>query len=206
MATGRRHVKIVQGRLKDCGFPIDVDGIDGPMTRRAIRGFQRGYGLSSLPVDGRCPYGSRTYSALKRCARSAGYTTEHFRFQEFGSKRTGWPLIHRSLPLGLEKLRARQGHGVALLSGFREYLPPGGASDSQHGLATIRRYGLDDAFGAAADLANPSLTVREVAALGVFSGIGYSPNGLVRHVDVRHVGVNTTGGSPRNPTIWRYPF
>ena len=43
----------------------------------------------------------------------------------------------------------------------------------------------------------------EFAELKVFSGIGhFAQNGLVRHVDVRHVGPNTTGGTKARPTIF----
>jgi hypothetical protein len=42
-----------------------------------------------------------------------------------------------------------------------------------------------------------------VKALKRFSGIGYqAASGLVRHVDVRHVGPNTTKSSVRDPAIW----
>jgi len=76
-----------------------------------------------------------------------------------------------------------------VLSGFRDF--DLGASMSQH------------KFGNAID---PSATLphyTEVAALGVFSGIGYfQQTGLVRHVDVRHVGPNSTGGTRQKPTTF----
>ena len=68
----------------------------------------------------------------------------------------------------------------------------GGATSSQH------------LHGNACDI-EAVLPTAKVQALGVFSGIGYQQQtGLVRHVDVRHVGPNTTGGTLASPTEWVY--
>jgi hypothetical protein len=57
----------------------------------------------------------------------------------------------------------------------------------------------------AADLAEHRLTYQHIKALRVFSGIGYiESSSLVLHVDVRHVGPNTTNGTPQRPTTWPY--
>jgi hypothetical protein len=52
---------------------------------------------------------------------------------------------------------------------------------------------------------DPAQSENAVKRLERFSGIGIQrATGLVRHVDVRHIGPNTTGGSPSRPTIWFY--
>jgi GH25 family lysozyme M1 (1,4-beta-N-acetylmuramidase) len=184
--------KEVQRLLKQIGFPIKVDGSRGPKTAAAIRDFQRGYvGAPPVPPlleDGLV--GPRTEKALRASAARNGLCSEHFRFKEFASSRTGAIRIHRELVIGLEKLRAHIGGPIGVLSGFRDFNL--GASMSQH------------KFGNAIDPTAPLSTVQEVAALKVFSGIGHAPgSNRVRHVDVRHVGPNTTpGASKSRPEIF----
>jgi hypothetical protein len=58
-------------------------------------------------------------------------------------------------------------------------------------------------FGNAMDPTDPLPATNEIATLKVFSGIGtFASTGLVRHLDVRHVGPNTTGGTKNRPTIF----
>jgi GH25 family lysozyme M1 (1,4-beta-N-acetylmuramidase)/peptidoglycan hydrolase-like protein with peptidoglycan-binding domain len=180
-----------QTLLRQIGWPIKVDGKRGPKTAQAIKDFQRGY-LGDPPAkpllqDGLV--GPRTEAALRESAANGGRCSRHFTFKEFASSRSGWIRTHRELVVGLEALRAHVGRPIGVLSGFRDF--DLGASFSQH------------KFGNAID---PTATLphfSEVAALKVFSGIGhFANNGLVRHVDVRHVGPNSTGGTKTRPTIF----
>jgi len=90
--------------------------------------------------------------------------------------------------LGLETLRAHIGRPIGVLSGFRDF--DLGASMSQH------------KFGNGMDPTRPLPHSSEIAKLKVFSGIGTHTDGRVRHLDVRHVGPNTTGGTKSRPTIF----
>jgi GH25 family lysozyme M1 (1,4-beta-N-acetylmuramidase) len=183
--------KDVQSLLKQIGFPLTVDGARGAKTAQAIKAFQRGY-LGAPPVaplleDGLV--GPKSEQAMRDSAENGGACSKHFKFKEFASSHTGAILTHRELVVGLEKLRAHVGHPIGILSGFRDF--DLGASMSQH------------KFGNAIDPTVPLSTVAEVAALKVFSGIGHSPGSdRVRHLDVRHVGPNTTNSSKSRPEIF----
>lgn len=181
----------IQKLLKTIGWPVKADGKRGPKTADAIKDFQRGFvGDPEAPAllgDGLV--GPKTEAAIRWSAANGGRCSAHFQFKEFASSKTGWIRTHRDLVIGLEKLREHLGQPIGVLSGFRDFEL--GASHSQH------------LYGNAID---PSATLphyTEVAKLGVFSGIGYFANtGLVRHVDVRHVGPNTTQGTRAKPTIF----
>jgi GH25 family lysozyme M1 (1,4-beta-N-acetylmuramidase) len=182
----------IQTLLKQIGFPMAIDGVRGPETAQAIKDFQRGY-VGSPPVDPLVQdglVGQKTEDALRASAAKDGLCSSHFKFREFASSHTGRIRTHTELVIGLEKLRAHMGRPIGVLSGFRDF--DLGASMSQH------------KFGNAMDPTEPLSTVNEVAALKVFSGIGHSPGSdRVRHVDVRHVGPNTTpGASKSRPEIF----
>jgi GH25 family lysozyme M1 (1,4-beta-N-acetylmuramidase) len=182
----------IQTLLKQIGFPMTVDGQRGPQTTDAINSFQRGYlgdpAVDALLQDGLV--GPKTEKALRASAANGGACSAHFKFREFASSHSGAIRTHRELVIGLEKLRAHIGRPIGILSGFRDFAL--GASMSQH------------RFGNAMDPTEPLSTVQEVAGLKVFSGIGHSPGSdRVRHVDVRHVGPNTTpGASKARPEIF----
>jgi GH25 family lysozyme M1 (1,4-beta-N-acetylmuramidase) len=181
----------VQSLLKQIGWPIKVTGKRGPETVQSIKDFQRGYlgdpPTKALLQDGLV--GPKTEKALRWSAANEGRCSKHFKFKEFASSKSGMIRTHRELVIGLEKLRAHVGHPIGVLSGFRDF--DLGASLSQH------------KFGNAIDPTETLPHFQKVAALQVFSGIGhFATTGLVRHVDVRHVGPNTTGGTKTRPTIF----
>jgi GH25 family lysozyme M1 (1,4-beta-N-acetylmuramidase) len=181
----------VQTRLKTIGWPIEVDGVRGEKTARAIMDFQRGFAgdgvVKPLGEDGLV--GPQTANALQWSIDHDGACSPHFKFREFASSHSGWIRTQRELVSGLERLRVHLGRPLGVLSGFRDF--DLGASQSQH------------KFGNAIDPTETLPHFSDVAALKVFSGIGhFASNGLVRHVDVRHVGPNTTGGSKARPTIF----
>lgn len=181
-----------QSALASIGWPIKVDGVRGPKTSQAIKDFQRGYARATLTVDGLV--GQKTATALRWSRERGGRCSEHFAFREFASSHTGWIRTHRTLVRGLEKLRrARGGDPIGVLSGFRDFNL--GASNSQH------------KFGNAIDPTAPLGAPGPIVALHVFSGIGVDGRtGQVRHVDVRHVGPNFTGGTPQRPTVFTDNF
>ena len=191
--TTQMTTREVQEALHKLGWPIDPDGVFGAKTFEAVMDFQRGYAFSKLRVDGHAA--EQTYEALRHAVETGGHTSPHFRFVEFKSKGNGWIKLSRDLVLGLEEYRDLVGGPVAIVSGYRDPAhnrAVGGKKNSQH------------LYGNAADL-DPVKPVAPVKRLQRFSGIGYQgATGLVRHVDVRHVGPNTTGGTERNPTIFRY--
>lgn len=173
----------------------------------ALRNFQRGWNLGpTLAADG--VLGPKTSAALKvsEAARRGGKGTAsaHFSFAEFACKCGGRyaaceriKVTHQLLE-SLEVLRAKYGRAIRVVSGYR--CPPhnkavGGATSSQH------------MFGSACDLGYVAgWTAARVAALRIFSGLGFSQSThLVRHVDRRDVsGHNTTSASTVRPTSWRY--
>ena len=189
------RIKRVQDRLRKIGFPIKADGVKGPATRQAIREFQRGYARAKLPVNGEVRRISRTYRAIRWSVNHGGRASENFTFREFASNGNGWIKLDRDLVRALEVYRKRVGHGVEIVSGYRDCEhnnnTPGAADCSRHSDCC------GNPGGDAADFA-PELSFEQVKELGVFTGIGISANGLVRHGDVRP-------GSVKSPTTWTYP-
>lgn len=179
--------------LLTIGFPLPASPT-AKQLHEAISDFQRGWAFWRLEVDGHP--GPKTERALRTCIKSGGRCSENFWFREFSSKGASDTTIklRRELVVGLEEYRARFGP-VSIVSGYRDPAHNhnvGGAGNSQH------------LYGNGADIPRKA-TVAQVRALGRFSGIGYeSADGLVRHVDVRHLGPNTTGGTIESPTVWVY--
>jgi Peptidase M15 len=170
----------------------------------AVRGFQTGYNLGpALKVDG--DFGPLTSAALaKSYARHRnGQTTmsAHFSYREFRCKGPAIPECRRIWMLRthvrrLEAYRARINKPVAIVSGCRckqRNTAVGGAKSSQH------------LYGAASDI-RPLTSVGAKEEMKLFAGLGYQQSsGRCVHVDSRdRSGNNTTGGSPTNPTKWKY--
>lgn len=190
----------ITSELKSLGWRIRDDAD----YKKAVEDFQRGWNLGdALEIDG-IP-GRETQAALKesqeRRQNRKGTASEHFSFKEFickcGGKYTTCRRIrvHRGLLRALEAYRTVAGP-FAPISGYRcpgHNSAVGGASSSQH------------LYGAAVDVP-PEVKTSRVTRLRRFSGLGFKQsNGLVAHVDVRHLsGNNTTGGTPDRPTIWKY--
>jgi GH25 family lysozyme M1 (1,4-beta-N-acetylmuramidase) len=177
--------------LKQIGWPIKVTGTRTPETAQAINDFQRGYvgDPPGKPLREDGLVGPKTEEALRWSAANGGRCSKNFQFKEFASSKSGWIRTHRELVAGLEMLREHVGHPIGVLSGFRDF--DLGASMSQH------------KFGNGIDPTKTLPHFSEIAALKVFSGIGhFATTGLVRHVDVRHVGPNPTGGTKARPTIF----
>lgn len=202
VAAPARSISLGQAStiLRRLGWRIRSSG----EARSALRSFQTGYALgAALKIDG--VLGPVTSAALLRseAARRAGTGTAsaHFSFAQFACKCGGRYStcarikVQRSLLVGLERYRQKAGP-TSIVSGYRcpsHNHAVGGATSSQH------------LWGAAADV-DYRLSDRQVAALGVFSGIGRSERThLVRHVDRRDAsGHNLTSGSTRRPTVWNY--
>lgn len=192
---GRRPTRAstleLQRALRLLGWPIRVDGVAGEQTTRAVRDFQRGYAFATLVAGG--GVGPHTRAALRASIRRGGRCSQHFTFRSFRSPGDGWIKLDRALARALEAYRAALGEPVRVLSGHRDgewNAGHGGLLDSQH------------LHGTAADV-EPALTLDDVRALRVFSGIGYDAgSGLVRHVDVRHAGPAAGGASVARPAVW----
>jgi hypothetical protein len=185
----------IQKALRDIGFPIEVTGqLDGK-TQEAVGDFQRGWSRGTdLAID-RDP-GPLTQAALTQCLAEGGKCGEFFVFKEFRNRCNDntWPKVNRVLVRALDAYR-RQVGPVNIVSAYRDddcNAQAGGAPLSQH------------RHGNAADIPG-AISQAGAEALGVFSGIGVVfDSGLVVHVDCRHDGPNTTGGTPDAPTIWFY--
>ena len=181
----------LQRTLRLLGWPIRVDGAISEQTTAAVRDFQRGYAFATLVAGG--GVGPRTWQALRLSIRRGGRCSQHFTFRTFRSPGDGWIKLDRALARGLESYRAALGRPVAILGGHRDTgwnAAHGGLRNSQH------------LHGTAADV-EPAMTVEQVQALRVFSGIGYdAATGLVRHVDVRHCGPDPGVGTVARPLVW----
>lgn len=192
----KARIRRVQDRLRKIGFPLTPDGVKGPQTVAAIKQFQRGYARAKLPVDGDVHLISHTYRAIKWSAEYGGRASEHFTYREVGKSRgNGQIKLDRRLVLALEAYRTRVGHGVTIVSGYRDCDYNG----SIRGAARCSRHSdcCGNPGGDAADFA-PELSFEAVKALGVFTGIGIvRATGKVRHGDVRP-------GNVDHPTTWFY--
>lgn len=185
------NTRQVQEALRTLGWPIAMDGDFGPQTRRAVKHFQRGFAFWNLVADGFA--GPKTHRALRYSIRHDRKCSPHFAFVEFKSPGNGWIKLDRALVRGLEEYRDEVGGPVIITSGYRNpryNKKIGSPFNSQH------------VYGNAADVA-PKLKLGRVRRLRRFSGIGVVRNsGLVLHMDVRHRGPNTSGGTPDDPTVW----
>lgn len=152
--------------------------------------FQRAFAFWDIAIDAQL--GDETARAVKMVSDRGGLLSEHFHMDEMRSKGNGLLRCNRRLLQGLERVREQTG-SVSIISGYRDpdrNAAVGGATNSQH------------LYGNAADVSLPYDVARGVNS---FSGIGIvESDGSVAHVDVRHDGPNTTGGTPENPTIWYY--
>ena len=193
-ATAPEAISEFQRQLRSLGWPLQLDGLPGDQTFEAVREFQRGFAFWDLLVDGRV--GPKTREALSYAVQHEGRCGPHFTFREFKSRGNGWIRLSRELVRGLEAYRELIEAPVQIRSGYRDpkyNAEVGGKPASQH------------LYGNAVDLAQHRASVEAVRRLERFSGIGIvKATGRVLHLDVRHAGPNTTGGTPRNPTIWFY--
>ena len=171
----------------------------------ATKGFQRGWNLgNALDDDG--DVGPLTSDALAvsyaRLRQGKPTMSAHFSFTEFRCNDGGaFPECQRIWTLRahvrrLEVYRNQIGGPVRVVSGcrcLRHNTAVGGATSSQH------------LFGAASDIQGLVDLQAKIDAR-LFAGLGFqSSTNKVVHVDSRDVsGHNTTGGSPANPTQWKY--
>lgn len=190
---------------------FSVDGDFGPMTTRAVRRFQRHFGLKGDGVAGRA-----TFRAFNRLTDNDG-STAHFDWSEFAQHRnprcsakanahagtfTGGLVARvrvrkkvRLLMWRLEALRAKAGNRpVGINSGFRS-VPYnnciGGASVSQH------------LYGTAADMRVAEITnrrTRVVARHSQFHGIACYRKQTHNHLDTRMQNSAYRGGR-----FWWWP-
>ncbi len=177
------EVRRVQTRLRAIGWPVVVNGVLDPYTRRAVRDFQSGYSLTDLPADG-CP-DPLTRIALDACVDNGGHASPNFRFAEFRtpgcatlSATNRVIRVERRLLDALERYRDLVGRRVRIEAGYRSVdynLAISGRPDSEH---------LD---GRAVHVAGPHLPWAAVEALGVFTSIGHRAGMAV------HLGVNVFG-------------
>lgn len=187
--------KIIVARLRDIGFPITGDAT-AKQIHEAVHDFQRGFTFGpKLVRDGYV--GKKTAEALDLCIKRDGRCSEHFRFAEFESKgNTDYTIkVAGALVLGLEEVRLHVG-AFGILSGYR---------DPAHNAAVGSTPNSQHLYGNAID-PNPVLPLAVVIKVKRFSGIGTDKTigGPVRHVDVRHVGPNTTGSTIDRPARWIY--
>ncbi len=187
----RREALRVQHLLRAIGWPVGVDGLIGPFTRRALRDFQAGYSYADLPRDGQAC--ALTRLALENCVRSGGQVSDHFRFQEF---RTFGPAdlcatnrvirVERGLVDALERYRRLVDEPVRIACGYRSVRAnqlAGARPDSEH------------LMGRAVHVGRPLVPVAEVMALGAFTSIGHR-DGLAVHLGV------SVDGHPDRPRVY----
>ncbi|MBA3584930.1 MAG: hypothetical protein H0W36_10470 [Gemmatimonadetes bacterium] len=197
MAT-TAQVKTAQAGLRKIGWPLKKDGVAGRRTKAAVIQFKRGYAWPDRPRDFSSLngyLGGVVRERIEAIADNNGKCSAHFRYREWKSNGNGWIKLNYRVVRGLEVYRKRVGHGVEVISGYRDC----DYNDSVRGAARCSRHSdcCGNPGGDACDL-NPELSFKEVKALKRFTGIGIiRSSGLVRHVDVRP-------GSVRRPTTWFY--
>ena len=190
---------------RDDQTPMGIDGAFGRKTARAVKAFQRFYGIEVNGVAG-----SEVFEKLSSLEDEDG-STAHFDWSEFVQNRNpgcsakanayagtfgGGPVAPslvktnvRRLMWRLEALRAKTGgHAIGINSGFRGVAYNdciGGARASQH------------MYGTAADNRIAEVdnrTGREVAMTTQFSGVGCYSSLSHNHLDIRveNAGSGTT--------------
>jgi zinc D-Ala-D-Ala carboxypeptidase len=204
-------VRSIQQRLNRMGFgPIAEDGLNGPSTRLAVARFQTAYNAGNrLAVDGQ--YGPFTLAALD-FVDSSGKISANFSLNEVRSKgdRTAW--IHRDILSALETLRSRVGRPLSLVSAWRDVahnrrvggartsVPTYGSAPELEAIKGRFPAGSHLLAGKAADFNRGYITLEDLKAMRLFTGIGwrrFDGKDWVTHVDVRP-------GNPANPTVWQY--
>jgi|SRR5690625_2109018 len=178
------NIRVVQNNLVDLGYgallgDAGVDGVNGKMTKGAVRTFQADYNRrfkTNILVDGIA--GRQTKTAFDLWKREAGNRgTRNFKISEFRCKGSGTlPKggMHNQLLLKLERLRYNLGNKpITINSGYRSpshNRRVGGASNSQH------------LYGKAADI-----VVRGVSPSRVYNAADKLFNGVGRYNTFTHV-------------------
>jgi hypothetical protein len=195
--------------LRALGWRIDQTH---PLSA-AVRDFQRGWNLgAALAVDGNAGPATRAALELSYARNQAGkpdfspsFSAREFRCPCQRYTSTGFPWadcpriwMRRGAVIMAERFRSLVGPFTPdrACRCPRENARVGGVSTSQH------------LYGNALDVPVYAVTVEQVKALGVVSGIGYyvSSTGRAypRHIDTRHLGDNTTGSTVARPAVWNY--
>lgn len=185
--------------MNKIGFRIAIDGIYGNNTEQAVRRFQLGWSFRrpdgqpwNLLIDGYA--GPVTAYCMKLSADSGGKNSPHTFYKEFASPGNHEILAKRDVVRGLCDIRDICGQ-LKIISSYRDpayNTQVGGTTQSQH------------KYGNAIDI-EPFCLYSTVRSANAWSGIGVVVStGRVAHVDMRHLGPNTTGASPTNPTVWGY--
>lgn len=184
-----RDVRLAQSFLIKIGVRLQADGVNGYLTRRAVRMFQHSFSLGTyadapLVVDG--DPGSSTLVAMRLCEKAGFKVSENFGYREFKTWGMQTPTLQnhvirldRDLVTACQKLRETVGP-VVILSAYRDPSHNrriGGASRSQHLL------------GKAIDMDRAKMgRVDEATARAAgFNGIGMRSKAdpAVIHMDVR---------------------
>lgn len=171
----------------DSTFRVVPDGVFGPNTEKALRKFQRGYGL---PVTGRA--GSATYRKIY-ALQDADCTPVHFSYSEFnyscGERDfTGGRVSAadarqniRRVMWQLEALRHKLGdRALAISSGFRSVACNSSVGGSSNSLHTYGKAG-DLGTGSAPSLCTMAKAARSAGFTEIL-GPGYPDHGDHVHV------------------------
>jgi hypothetical protein len=192
----------VKTGLRTLGWRVDRPA----RLAQAVKDFQRGWNLGTALTVGSAGPATRAALELSLSRKAAGKPDFSANFSahefacacdgEFSDCRRIW--VNRRLVRAAEKYRTLVG----------PFTPERGCRCPGQNRRVNGRGKSQHLYGNALDVPVYAVSLGQVKALGVFSGIGLydAPGGkrVPRHVDVRHIGPNTTNGTVRSPTTWDY--
>lgn len=132
------NIKTRQKYLKELGhYPGQIDGLEGPLTKKAYKSLQNKYFTRAKDKDGL--YGANTDILLQsayNCKNAKYFKLSEFKCGCKGAYCTGYPtVLKKSLVSNLDTLRKHYGKSITITSGLRCAIynrQVGGVSNSEH--------------------------------------------------------------------------
>lgn len=192
----------VKAALRTLGWRVDTPA----RLEQAVKDFQRGWNLGTALTVGSAGPATRAALELSLSRKAAGKPdfSANFSAREFACACDGEFLNCRRIWVNRRLVRAAEKYRTLV----GPFTPDRGCRCPGQNKRVKGRGKSQHLYGNALDVPVYAVSLAQVKALGVFSGIGLydAPGGkrVPRHVDVRHIGPNTTNGTVSSPTTWDY--